>query len=238
MARRGRSLSLTDDLVALVHRTEADPGPRPGAIDMTDADYAATASDLLKGHEGPLWLFAYGSLLWKPDFDHVEQSIGKAYGWRRSFCLDLTRWRGTPSQPGLMMALDTGGSCTGVAYRLPDSDDHAQMVRLLKREMSDKRNLSVIRWISVDDGARRHRALTFWAMPRTTAYYIKLPIEEQARRLACAAGHVGSCAEYLHKTVQTLHGLGIHDTYLWRLQHLVAEEIKRMQTAKDKGASR
>ena len=68
-------------------------------------------------------------------------------------------------------------------------------------------------------------------------FNIKLPIEEQARRLARAAGHVGSCAEYLHKTVHTLHQLGIHDTYLWRLQHLVAEEIRRMQTAKDKGAS-
>ena len=101
-----------------------------------------------------------------------------------------------------------------------------------------RRISSVSCWITVADGARRHRALTLWAMPRTTAYYIKLPIEEQAGRLACGAGHVGSCAEYLHKTVHTLHELGIHDTYLWRLQHLVAEEIRRMQTAKDKGASK
>lgn len=232
-----RQLALTGDLVALVDRKEPDSGPASGRTALTQSDYEAAAwSVLSRNDHRPLWLFAYGSLVWKPDFDHVEHRIGRAFGWRRSFCLDIKRWRGTPEQPGLMLALEGGGSCWGIAYRLPDGEDHAQMLRLLKREVSYSENLATVRWIDVHTDAGRVRALTFWAVPRKLEYYINLPIEEQARRLARAAGHVGSCAEYLHKTVVKLGELGIHDTYLWRLQHLVATEIRAMHSIEDKGA--
>lgn len=233
--RGRRQLALTGELVALVDRTEPDPGPLAGRTQMSDADYEEAAHLILaRNHDRPLWLFAYGSLIWKPDFEHVEHRLGRAYGWRRSFCLNLKRWRGTPEQPGLMLALEAGGCCQGVLYRLPDGRDHAQMLRLLKRETSYRENLVTVRWINVHTDAGKVRALTFWVVPKSLEYYINLPITEQARRLARAAGHVGSCAEYLHKTVVKLAELGINDSYLWRLQHMVAEEIRGMHSKKTK----
>ena len=83
-------------------------------VETTLADHPARSR--------PLWLFAYGSLIWKPEIEHVEERIATVRGWHRSFCLKLTRWRGTQEQPGLMMGLDRGGACKGLAFRLPDGD--------------------------------------------------------------------------------------------------------------------
>jgi glutathione-specific gamma-glutamylcyclotransferase len=83
-------------------------------------------------------LFAYGSLIWKPEIEHVEERAGSVRGWHRSFCLRQTRWRGTKEQPGLMMALDRGGQCRGVLYRLPDTDLEGQLGKLFRREFTLK----------------------------------------------------------------------------------------------------
>ena len=229
MARKPRQLSLTAELVASVDRKESDSGPQYGLIEMTDEEFRQAARQILSlNANNPFWIFAYGSLIWNPDFEYVEHVACKAFGWRRSFSLDIVRWRATPQQPGLMMALDYGGCCHGVAFRLSEGDDHAQMLRLLRREASYKEDLPSIRWIDVQAGSQKFRALTFWAAPRAKGYYVNLPLEEQAQRLARAAGHLGTCTEYLHNTIVKLEEFGIHDSYLWRLQELVAEEIRRM----------
>ena len=229
MVRKPRQLSLTAALVASVDRKEPNSGPEYGLIEMTDEEFDHAARQILSlNANNPFWIFAYGSLIWKPDFEHVKHAACKAFGWRRSFSLDIVRWRATPQQPGLMMALDYGGCCHGVAFRLSDGDCHAQMLRLLRREASYKDDLPSIRWIEVQTGAKKFRALTFWAAPRSKGYYIDLPLEEQAQRLARAAGHLGTSAEYLHNTIVKLEEFGIHNSYLWRLQKLVAEEIERM----------
>lgn len=110
MSRRSRQLSLTAELVATVDRKEPDSGPEFGLIeliDLIDKDYELASRQILSQNAGnPFWIFAYGSLIWKPDFEHVEHRACKAFGWRRSFSLDIVRWRATPQQPGLMMALD------------------------------------------------------------------------------------------------------------------------------------
>ena len=138
----------------------------------------------------------------------------------------MTRWRGSPEQPGLMMALEQGGSCDGVIYRLADEDRHAQIRRLLQREIRFRENVSMARWVTVHTEQGRARALTFWVGPRGDRIASKLPLEEVAHVLARACGHVGSCAEYLHNTVRHLEAFGIRDRNLWRLQELVAEEIR------------
>ena len=226
MVRKPRQLSLTAALVASVDRKEPNSGPEYGLIEMTDEEFDHAARQILSlNANNPFWIFAYGSLIWKPDFEHVEHVACKAFGWRRSFSLDIVRWRATPQQPGLMMALDYGGGCHGVAFRLSDGDYHAQMLRLLRREASYKEDLPSIRWIEVQTGAKKFRALTFWAAPRSKGYYVDLSLEEQTQRLARAAGHLGTSAEFLHNTIVKL---AIHNSYLWRLQKLVAEEIERM----------
>lgn len=231
MTRRGptpRPLALTEALVAEVHRPVPDTGlpPHEDLTPLSGDDMRRAAHALLAQNDGrPFWVFGYGSLIWKPAFDHVEARRVMAYGWRRSFCLEIESWRATPDAPGLMLALVRGGSCAGMAYRLPAGDAPARMLRLLEREVSYHEDLSLVRWLTVRSDAGPIRALTFYAGRPDDPYFLPLPLDEQARRLARAVGHVGSCAEYLRNTVLHLEEMGIRDRYLWRLQHMVAAEI-------------
>lgn len=222
-------MALTAELVARCHRDEPDPGMPPHLVQLTAAEYQAAASDLLKRKPpGPLWLFAYGSLIWKPAFEAVEQRRATAHGWHRAFTMQLTRWRGSPQHPGLMMVLEPGGGCVGVAYRLPDRDHHAQMVRLLERETSSREGLDAARWLTVETPEGRVQALSFWIAIKGPHRVEKQDHARVAAILARACGHVGSGAEYLFQTVSKLEEHGIRDRNLWRLQHLVAEEIERL----------
>jgi cation transport protein ChaC len=110
-------MALTPDLVARVHRACEDPGPETGLVYHQDEDYAALAAELLAHHPGgETWLFAYGSLIWKPEIPHIEARYGTARGWHRSFCFRINRFRATRDRPGLMMSLDRGGQCAGLLY--------------------------------------------------------------------------------------------------------------------------
>lgn len=225
---RRRTLHLTAQLVARVERIEPDCGPDPDMIELTDDEYDQAAVRLLTEASGaPVWLFAYGSLIWKPDHDHEESRRVQVYGWRRAFSIPITRWRATPEQPGLMLALARGGACHGMAYRLRTDDLHGQLLRLLDREVGSARGLSAVRWVKCRCANEEFRALAFYVQ-NGDDMFVHLPIEEQARRLARAAGQWGSGASYLHNTIVHLEELGIHDSYLWRLQRLVAAEISAM----------
>jgi cation transport protein ChaC len=196
---------------------------------MTEEDFAELRAALLHGHDGgPLWVFGYGSLLWKPDFEYVERRSAHLRGWHRSFCMLLKRFRGSPDQPGLMLALDHGGSCKGEVFLLPDGEHAEQVDKLLRREIPYRRLARAWRWVDVDIQGKRQRTLTFYAGMRRDLFYVKLPLHSQAHMLARAAGHGGSGAAYLQQTVAKLEELGIHDRYLWQLQHLVAQEIRAM----------
>lgn len=222
-------MALTAELVARVERKERDPGYDPAYTRVTEDDYDTIVEGLLKQHSpNPLWLFAYGSLIWKPEFTALEHRRGVAYGWHRSFCLELKSWRGTPEVPGLMLALDRGGCCEGVVYRLPDNDHHDQLRRLVRREIAFWEDVPETRWINVRVGTETVRALVFYAGPSGYGYAGKLPPDEVARVLARAAGYVGSCAMYLYQTVLKLEEHGIRDSRMWRLQELVAREIDAM----------
>lgn len=220
-------MDLTAELVALVERTEPDPGPEPGTTEHTEAEFARMADAVLAQHDPEdLWVFAYGSLIWNPEFEVVEQRRALARGWHRSFCLKLTRWRGTRELPALMLALDRGGSCVGIAYRLPPGDKHGQIVRLLQREIDANPPTNVPRWIEISTGEGRLKALAFVALPEGAAYAGRLPLPEVAGVVAKAAGHWGSAAQYAFNTIGRLEAHGIRDRNLWQLQKLVAAEIR------------
>ncbi len=225
-ARTPRPLHLTEALVARVERVEPE-GLRPaGMVPLADGDYAPAARALLAGRPaGPVRVFAYGSLIWKPAFAAVEALHCHVHGWRRSFCLHLESWRGTADRPGLMLALDRGGSCHGMAYRMADDGLEAAMEALLRREVGAAEDLAFLRWVRGRIGGEVVSVLACYAAPRGVGVYVRLPEAEQADRLAAAAGHMGSCAAYLHHTVRHLEELGIRDRYLWRLQRMVAERI-------------
>jgi len=224
-----RTMCLTADLVQLCHRDEIDPGPDPKRNSLTDEDFVAL-TDQLAGESGnePLWVFAYGSLIWKPEFEFVEQRRATAMGWHRSFCLEIKSWRGSPEQAGLMMALERGGQCDGMIYRLPEGDRTAQIARLLRREISDHDHVKSVRWLPVKTADGPVRSLGFWVGPTGDRICPREPLPSVAATLARACGYVGSCAEYLYNTVTHLEHFGIHDRNLWRLQQLVAEEIREI----------
>lgn len=215
---------LTEAHVALTRRDIPDPGLPDDLTPFTDAEYADFARRLVDEGPRPLAVFAYGSLIWRPGFEVAASRQGVAHGWHRSFCLEIRRWRGTPEVPGLMLALERGGSATGLVLDIAEGQELAGMEALLRRELVAREMARNARWITVRTARGPERVLTFYAGPRDRVL-VSLPIEEQARRLARACGHGGSGAEYLHNTVQKLHEHGIHDGYLWRLERLVAAEI-------------
>ena len=131
-----RAMSLTEDLVALCHRDVPKRELESHHARFNDDDFDRAADEVLAALSGdPIWVFAYGYLIWKPAASPVEQRRSCAFGWHRSFCIDMFDWRGTPEQPGLMMALRKGGTCTGIAQRLQGKDRHGEMVGLLRREI-------------------------------------------------------------------------------------------------------
>ena len=220
-------MELTAELVALVERTEPDPGPEPGTTEHTDADFAQMADALLaQFNPDHLWVFAYGSLIWNPEFQIVEQRRAVAGGWHRAFCLTLTRWRGTRELPALMLALDRGGTCVGISYCLPAGDNHGQIVQLLRREIDANPPTNVPRWINVATSDGPIKALAFVALPSGNAYAGRRPLPEVANVLSRAAGHWGSAAQYAFNTVSKLEEHGIRDRNLWQIQKLMAAEIR------------
>jgi cation transport protein ChaC len=126
-----------------------------------------------------------------------------------------------------MMALDRGGQCRGVLYRLPETDLEAQLGKLFRREFTLKPPNNIPRWITVESDEGRVRAITFVMNRKAKAYAGRLPPEEIADVLARACGHWGPVAEYLRSTVAHLEERGIRDRQLWRLQALVAERSRR-----------
>jgi cation transport protein ChaC len=219
-------MALTPELVALCLREELDDGPHPDYTPLTDTERADIAEGLLSARpEGALWVFAYGSLIWNPGFEVVEQRRGAATGWHRAFCIEQTRWRGTRRLPGLMMALARGGRCSGLLLRLPEAEQRDIVHRLVRREISVREDLGMARWMSVATAEGSVRALVFWAGPSGPGISLGLPLEKVAWRLAHACGHYGSSADYLYQTVLKLEEHGIRDRNLWQLQKLVAAEI-------------
>lgn len=234
MQRSSRSNSLTPDHIARVHRVVEDAGPPAGILQQTDSDYADWVRRIADSHPAsgtPTQLFAYGSLIWKPEIAHVAERTGVARGWHRAFCLRQHRFRGTADQPGLMMALDRGGQCRGVLYELPQENLEQQLDRLFRREFTVKPINNMPRWITVQTESGPVKALGF-VMNRASPYYAgRLALEDVARTLASACGHWGTGAEYLLNTVTHLEARGIHDSGLRRLQHLVARQIDELSPA-------
>jgi cation transport protein ChaC len=224
-------MRLTPDLVALVAPDAGgEPSPmRPGFRRASDADHDGAVRDILAGKPttGEVWIFAYGSLIWKPAFDFVEQRIGHVHGWHRSFCLGWDRrFRGSTDRPGLMLALDRGGECKGVAFRLPPQAIDANLAKVVRREMVVIPSSLPARWVSVKTDHGPIGAVAFVVDRKAPAYIGGLSFSEIADALSVAAGQLGSMADYLHSTVKHLEELGLHDKHLWRLQELVADRIE------------
>ena len=232
-------MRLTPALVGQAFRTVPEPETGPYRK-LGDDEIAAIAARLIAAgdRDAPVWVFAYGSLIWKPAFAPAEVRRALARGWHRSFCIDMNSWRGTPDAPGLMLALARGGSCSGLAFRLRAESLVPDLELLVKREMPYHELSRNVRWTRVETARGPVPALVFYADPVDIEVSHRLPQAEVARRLARACGYAGSCAEYLYNTVSHLEAEGIRDRTLWRLQRLVADEIAAWADAPPAAAAR
>ena len=193
--------------------------------ELSDAEIEASLRQTLdKRRDEDLWLFGYGSLIWKPDFAYVERAVARVQGYHRSFCLWQRRYRGNRHNPNLMLALDAGGSCAGVAYRVAAPDVEAKISATWRRELVG--NGYRPRWVTARTDRGPVPAVAFVANRRNAERYTgRLADEVVARYIAEACGEGGSGAEYLLETVLALEKLRLRDSRLWRLQRLVAGHL-------------
>ncbi|ANK80926.1 gamma-glutamylcyclotransferase [Minwuia thermotolerans] len=172
-----------------------------------------------------VWVFGYGSLIWNPAFHYVESRPGRIHGFHRSFCLETPLGRGSPEAPGLVLGLDRGGSCQGVAFRVAPELAAHELDIVFRREMVSDAYLARVVRVHTADGPVR--AVTFVINPVSPRYCCKLDLEKSAQMIARAEGWLGPCSDYLLNTVDHLAELKLVDHGLFRL----AERVREIQAA-------
>ncbi len=195
--------------------------PRGTAL-LSDAEIEADLDAALARHppDADVWLFSYGSLMWNPAIEYAERRAGTVNGWHRRFCLWLESGRGSPDNPGLMLALERGGRCAGVLFRIPAADARDELLLAWRRELFTGAYRS--RWATAMTDAGPVRALTFVVNRAHLRYAGRLDEAQVAARLATATGSLGSCAAYLAETLAALRSVGLRDRAMERLQRLVS----------------
>lgn len=169
-----------------------------------------------------LWVFGYGSLIWNPGFAHELARPALLRGRHRRFCIWSHRYRGTPETPGLVLGLDRGGACRGMAFRVAAADAADALAYLDERELSGgvyRRRLLPVRLL--DGGRETVRAVTYVARRDHPRYCLALSPEAAAAAIARGAGQRGSNREYLVNTVHGLRRLGLGDAGLDRIAALL-----------------
>ncbi|MBI3045178.1 MAG: gamma-glutamylcyclotransferase [Betaproteobacteria bacterium] len=180
------------------------PFPRPSELELPRGDQ---------------WIFGYGSIMWNPGFPYVDWAPALIYGYHRELCIYSSRWRGTPERPGLVLGLDRGGACRGIAFRIAAADVAASLDALWEREM--RRGVYHPRLLRARLPGRTARVLTFVANPLHPGYAGTLPTERTAELIANCCGDRGSNVEYLVRTLKHLAELGVRDHHLLRVMEAV-----------------
>jgi cation transport protein ChaC len=186
---------------------------------LSDEELAASLGGLLDGVDlsAGVWVFGYGSLIWNPAFHFTDRVVGTVHGFHRRFCLWTHLGRGCPEHPGLVLGLERGGCCRGVAYHIAPEAAIEELDIVWRREMIG--GAYVPRWVNVYTSMATVRAITFTINHAHERYVRDLSDEEAAAAIARARGFLGACADYLINTVDHLAGLGIHDQPLERLRN-------------------
>ncbi len=178
---------------------------------LSEAARKQSLQDTVAAHPDPggdLWMFGYGGLMWRPDFDYAERRSVRLEGWKRRLCVWTILARGTPDYPGLSLGLRPGGHCDGIAYRLPEEGRLEILAEIWRREMWT----DVYRptWIDLETGP----ALTFTVNTSSLQYTGGMDDEVILDHIRSAAGRWGSCREYFDNTLQNLRTMGVTDSYL------------------------
>lgn len=168
--------------------------------------------------EGDLWVFGYGSLIWNPGFEFLEKKRARLIGEHRSLCIYSMVHRGTPEKPGLVLGLDRGGACQGMAFRVAADKRQATVKYLREREQATHVYREVMRSVWIESDARqRVSALVYVADRSHDQYAGRLSLEEQLRLVRQGHGNYGPNDEYIIATVTALEAQGIRDVPLHQL---------------------
>jgi len=196
-----------------------------GSRMLTDDQREASLRNTLAArpdHGSGIWLFGYGSLIWNPTVQYVESRITSIEGWQRAFCLSTPAGRGTPEHPGLVLALNAGGNCTGVAFRIAEESLVQELSIVWRREMLT--GAYIPHWVPLrgQTGDIFGSGIAF-TINQVGPQYADLPEAEVVRRLATARGALGSASDYLFQTRNGLKDLGITDPLIDDLASKVAK---------------
>lgn len=211
-----------DDVVhdRIRQRLRAEGGE--GAI-LSEEEFERTRAQVLKefaNHE-ELWIFGYGSLIWNPTFEFNESAVAQLNDCQRKFCLWAHTGRGSPECPGLWLGLDTGGSCTGVAFRVDNALRDYETLMLWRREMVSGAYRAEVRPVHINGEERA--CICLLANKSHDRYAGDLPREQVIECIATATGHLGSCREYLFNLIDKLDEMQVHDPDM----HTLARDVRQ-----------
>ena len=205
----------------------------PGRV--TAEQQAASLQQALAGWDrtAPMWLFGYGSLMWNPEVTYDRRIPARVYGYHQSLCLWSRVNRGTLDCPGLVAGLDRGGSCAGIAYRLPVQTAGDELERLWEREMF--MGSYVPRWLD----CRLHSNAREGALVPALAFVVRRDAQNYAGKLSEAeilavfergsCGRFGTSLEYLTKTVSSLRENGLRDPHLEKLARHADTQVPKIK---------
>lgn len=178
-----------------------------------------------------LWVFGYGSLMWRPGFDFEECHPAVLEGWHRAFCVYSRHWRGTPERPGLVLGLDVGGRCRGVAFRVAAARAEAVVDYLDERELIGYAYHATTLPVRLEGGGDV-AAYTFAADRQHHHYAGTLGLGEAAAIIMNAEGCGGLNRDYLINTIRRLEQDGFADPEL----HALLVEVERQTGIIEQGA--
>ncbi len=180
----------------------------------------ARTMDQWRATQSDLWVFAYGSLIWRPEFEYAERRHARVHGWHRALHMWSTINRGTPEFPGLVFALLKGGSCHGVVYRIPSSVAEPSLLQLWEREMPG--GVYDPRWLRCQTAAGPVAALAFTLCKSSPRYCGTLQDQQYRDIFERARGRYGSTLDYAKQTYASLCNEGIEDRALAKILRLAS----------------
>ncbi len=175
--------------------------------------------------KGDLWVFGYGSLMWRPGFEFIEQVPARLIGEHRALCVYSFVHRGTPEKPGLVLGLDRGGACRGVAFRVAEKLRAETVAYLRAREQVTSVYREVMRSVWLENEPRqRVSALTYVVDRGHVQYAGRLSLAEQLRHVQQGHGQSGANRDYVISTVKAIEAEGFRDSQLHQLALMLHED--------------
>ena len=169
-----------------------------------------------------LWVFGYGSLMWRPGFEFIEQIPARLIGEHRALCVYSFDHRGTPEKPGLVLGLDRGGACRGIAFRVRADLRHATLEYLRGREQTTHVYREVTRSVWLDNAARDRVSALAYVVDRGHVQYAgRLTMSEQLHYVRQGHGRSGANRDYVLSTVKSIEAQGFRDPQLHQLAALL-----------------